>query len=175
MNPIPDLASERLVLRTLTPDDAEFILELTNDPDWLRFIGDRGIHNLEDARRYIAEGPAAMYQQFGFGLLAVVVRGTGELAGLCGLLKRSWLDHADLGFAFLPRHRREGFAYEAAEATLAHARSVLGLERILAIVTPANRASIRLLEKLGMQFEREARAPESGDEVCVYGVGSPSS
>jgi ribosomal-protein-alanine N-acetyltransferase len=163
------LSTERLSLRQLTMDDAPFILELTNDPHWLLHIGDRGIRTLDDARRYVENGPMEMYGRLGFGLWAVEPRGGGAPLGICGLLRRDWLDGVDVGFAFLPAHRGVGYAREAAAATLQHARDAFGIDRVLAIVSPANAASIRLLERLGMALERTARPPGDGGEVCVYG------
>lgn len=161
------LATERLVLRWLTEEDAGFIMELTNDPDWLLHIGDRGIRTLEDARRYIEKGPASVYER-GFGLYAVDLKESGAPIGICGLINRDWLEEMDIGFAFLPQYRGKGYAREAAAATLEHARSALGLTRIAAIVSLANEASIRLLTQLGLGFERMVRPPGEGEEVCVY-------
>ena len=146
--------TERLVVRRLTLDDAAFILELVNDPAWLRFIGDRGIRNLDDARAYLAQGPLAMYARRGFGLFAVADRTSGELLGMCGLLQRDTLPDVDLGFAFLPAHRGRGLAQESAAAVMEYARSTLQLPRLAAITSPANAASIALLEKLGFRFAR---------------------
>ena len=162
------LETERLSLRQLTGDDAAFVLELTNDPDWLRFIGDRGVCDLDDARAYVRDGPAASYARHGFGLYLVELSDGCVPAGICGLLRRDWLDDADLGFAFLPRFRGMGLAYEAARGTLEHSRGALGLSRIAAIVSPDNAGSIRLLEKLGMRFERMALPPGGDPELCVY-------
>lgn len=162
------LETPRLALRHLTPADAEFIFALTNDPDWLRFIGDRGIRTMDDARDYIENGPTAMYAEHGFGLYAVELKETGAPIGICGLLRRAWLEDVDVGFAFLPEFRRAGYAREAASNTLTHARETLGLSRVLAIVSPDNRDSIRLLEKLGMRHERMTTPPGGGDEVAVY-------
>jgi RimJ/RimL family protein N-acetyltransferase len=162
------LSTERLVLRWLAAEDADFILELMNDPDWLRFIGDRGIRTADDARGYIAAGPASMYARLGFGLYAVELREGGTPIGICGLVERDWLEAVDLGFAFLPRFRGVGYAREAAAATLDYARTTLGLDRVLAIVSPENEDSVRLLEKLGFTFQRMARPPAAADEVCIY-------
>ncbi len=165
------LETERLSLRHLAEDDAAFILELTNDPDWLRHIGDRGIRTLDDARAYVRDGPATSYARHGFGLYLVELRDGAVPAGICGLLRRDWLEDADLGFAFLPRFRGMGLALEAARGTLEHGREALGLRRIAAIVSPENADSIRLLEKLGMRFERMALPPGGDREVCVYATG----
>jgi len=164
------LSTSRLSLRRLDEGDAAFIVELMNDPDWLRFIGDRGVRTLDDARDYIATGPGAMYARHGYGLYAVERRNEPGPIGICGLVRRDWLEDADLGFAFLPAFRGAGYAREAAAATLEHAKDDLGLHRVLAIVSPENEASVRLLAKLGMTFQRMDRpAPDAAEEVCVYG------
>jgi RimJ/RimL family protein N-acetyltransferase len=162
------LSTARLNLRHLTLDDANFIFALTNDPDWIRFIGDRGIRTTDDACNYIANGPVAMYSQHGFGLYAVERREDHSPIGICGLLTRPWLDDVDIGFAFFPKFRGAGYAYEAAKATVEHAKTI-GKSRLLAIVSPENDASLRLLTKLGMSFERMATPPGEESEVCVYG------
>lgn len=163
------LETDRLVLRRLAPDDAELILELLNQPSYLRFIGDKGVRTLDDARDYIRQGPMAMYERFGFGLYLTVLKDEGVPIGLCGLLKRDSLDDVDVGFAFLPRFWSKGYAFESASAVMAYGRSVLGLERIVAITVPDNESSIRLLEKLGMRFERTIRW-EDGAEVKLFGM-----
>lgn len=143
----------RLRLRHVTEEDAPFILALLNDPGWLRYIGDRGVRTLEDARRYIEQGPRRMYADHGFGLFLVERRDDGAPLGLCGLIRRDTLPDVDIGFALAERFRGQGYAYEAAAATLRHARDVLGLERVVAIALPENVASTRLLERLGLRFE----------------------
>jgi len=141
----------RLRLRHLASPDAPFILELVNEPGWLRFIGDRGVHDLESARGYIENGPGAMYARLGFGLYCVESRADGTRLGLCGLIKRDTLEDVDLGFAFLERHQGRGYAREAARATLEEARG-LGLQRVAAITSPDNERSIQLLAELGFRF-----------------------
>jgi RimJ/RimL family protein N-acetyltransferase len=164
----PVLETERLVLRRLTTDDAPFILELLNDPAFLRYIGDKGVRTLADACRYIETGPMASYERHGFGLYRVELRDGGEAIGMCGLLKRDYLPDVDIGFALLPRHRSQGYAFESASAVLAHARDTLGIEHVLAITSPDNVASIGLLEDLGFRFERMARPAENEPEVKVF-------
>ena len=161
------ITTPRLALRELAADDAAFILELLNEPSFLQNIGDRGVRTLDDARAYIESGPRASYARHGFGLYAVALRETGETAGICGLLKRDALEDPDVGFAFLPRFWSKGYAFESAAAVLQHARTVLGLKRILAITSPGNTASIELLGKLGFRFER-AQSMAAGDEVKVF-------
>jgi RimJ/RimL family protein N-acetyltransferase/Mrp family chromosome partitioning ATPase len=161
------LETDRLILRRLTLNDAEFIYRLVNDPSWLRFIGDKNVHDLDGARRYLREGPLDMYERFGFGMYRVEERGTGLPAGMCGLIKRDTLPDVDVGYAFLPEFRGKGYALEAASAVLDHGHRVFGLKRILAIVSPDNAGSIRVLEKAGMKFER-ALELRPGDPVKLF-------
>ena len=153
----PILATAQLVLRELRPDDAGFIRELLNDADFLRHIGDRGVRTVEQARQYIVEGPMASYREHGFGLWCVELRESSSNIGVCGLLRRDYLDAPDIGYAFLPASRGRGHALEACQAVMAHARDRLGLRRVLAIVAIENDASTRLLGKLGLRFERMLR------------------
>jgi RimJ/RimL family protein N-acetyltransferase len=152
----------------MTAADAAFILELLNDAAFLRFIGDKGVRTEDDAVRYVETGPRASYERHGFGLLLVVLRATGEAAGICGLLKRDALDHADLGFAFLERFRGQGLASEAAAAVLEHARGALRLDTLLAITSPDNEASMGLLGKLGFRFERMTRLTAGDPEARLF-------
>ena len=149
-----ELVTERLELRRFTEDDAGFVLRLVNEPAFLRHIGDRGVRSLDDARRYIADGPVAGYEKYGYGLLHVVRKSDDASLGMCGILKRDVLPEPDLGFSFLPEHWSRGYAYESASAVMRHARAVLGLHRVLAITTSDNASSIRLLGKLGFRFDR---------------------
>lgn len=160
----------RLVLRYLDDRDAAFMLDLMNDPDWLRFIGDRGVRTLDDAGNYLGR-LIDMYAAFGFGLYCVESKETRRPLGICGLIKRDALDHADLGFAFMPEARGAGLAHEAAAATLAHAREALDMRRIVAVVSPGNARSIGLLENLGFRLEGPVRLdPKQTSETLLYGV-----
>ncbi|WP_080240406.1 GNAT family N-acetyltransferase [Spirosoma rigui] len=148
------LQTDRLNLCLLTTQDAPFILELLNSPGWLEYIGDRGVRTLDDAEQYILKGPVASYAELGFGLYLVRLREDDVPIGLCGFLKRGTLACIDIGFAFMPAFTRQGYAFEAASAVMKHARTTLGIDRIMAITLPGNRNSIQLLKRLGMQFDR---------------------
>lgn len=162
--------SERLRLRQLDLDDAAFMLTLVNDPSWLRNIGDRGVRSLEDARDYLRKGPIDMVARHGFGLYAIELKsGEGPL-GICGLIKRDSLPDVDIGYALLPEYVGQGYAIEAARATLALARERFRLNRLIAITTPENEASARLLVKLGMHFERHFRATADSEVLCLYAM-----
>jgi RimJ/RimL family protein N-acetyltransferase len=162
------LETERLRLRELTLDDAPFVLALLNDPDWRRYIGDRGVRTLDAARAYIQDGPLAMYARVQFGLWLVVRKSDGQPLGLCGLLTRPGLADVDIGFAFMPAFRGQGYAREAAAACLQHGLGTLGLKRIVAIATHDNHASTKLLESLGMRFEKTVRIPNDDEELNLF-------
>ena len=162
------IETERLLLRRLSDDDAEFIVDLLNQPSFLRYIGDKEVRNNADAVRYIQSGPIASYERFGFGLNLVEVKKTGVSIGICGLLKRDSLPDIDIGFAFLPDFWSQGFASEAASAVMTYGREVLGLKRIVAITSLDNDASIRLLEKIGLRFEGMIKPAEDQPEVRLF-------
>jgi RimJ/RimL family protein N-acetyltransferase len=173
-----EIQSERLALSRLDPDDdahAAFILELLNEEGWLRHIGDRGVRSLADARQYVRNGPASSYLQHGFGLFLVERRADRELVGICGLLRRETLPDVDVGFAILQRHSGQGYAREAAAATLAWARDRFGFDRVVAITALDNFASARVLERIGMQFETNVRLGGVGDELRLFAWNAPSS
>jgi RimJ/RimL family protein N-acetyltransferase len=147
------IETDRLTLREFDLADAAFILELVNEPAWLRFIGDRDIHDEERAREYIETGPVASYKEHGFGIYVVVLRESGVAIGVCGLIKRPTLRDVDVGFAFLREHWGNGYATESTRAMLEYGREQLGIRRIVAIAHPANAASRRVLERVGMCFD----------------------
>lgn len=124
------------------------------------------------AERYLRDGPLASYAAHGHGLCHVALRETGEPVGICGLLWRDGLDAPDLGYAILARHHRQGYATEAARATLVHARGDLGLTRVLAVTSPDNEASQRVLEKMGMRRAPGLRLPGENRTSVVYALGS---
>lgn len=162
------METERLAIRHMSIDDAQFMLTLMNDPAWLRYIGDRNIKSLEDAQNYIRKGPFEAYSRAGLGFYVVETKDTGTPMGLCGLAKRDYLDDVDIGFAFLPGYRSQGYAREAATAVLAHAKNTLALNRVVATVRSENRDSTRLLEKLGLQFERMIAHPDGDRELMLF-------
>ena len=168
MPPATELETARLALRRPCDDDAEFFVELLNQPSFLRYIGDKGVRTAEDARRYLRDGPLASHERHGFGLYLVELKESGQPIGISGLLKRDYLEDPDIGFAFLPPFWSQGYARESAEAVLAQGRERFGLRRVLAITSPDNRASIALLGKLGFRFERLARPSEDEAPVNVY-------
>jgi len=159
------LQTERLNLRQLSLDDADFIVELLNDPSFLRFIGDKGVRTTGDARQYILAGPMYSYERHGFGLWLVELKGANTPVGICGLLKRDVLNDVDIGFAFLPQYRCLGYACESAAAVMSYGRNVLGLRRIVAIADVDNAGSAKVLSRIGMSFDRMIRLSDDGPEI----------
>lgn len=162
------LETERLTLREVSTDDADFILRLLNEPSFLRFIGDKGVRNLQDARQYILNGPIASYNQNGFGLYLVVLKSMNTSIGMCGLIKRETLTDVDIGFAFLPEFWNKGYALESATAVFSYGKDVLKLPRIVAITNKDNVTSGKLLERLGLHFDRLIDLNGDGDETKLF-------
>jgi RimJ/RimL family protein N-acetyltransferase len=151
-------------------EDADFILEQLNEPSFIQNIGDRGVRTLADANSYLVRGPIASYAKNGFGLYLVVLKETNQSIGMCGLIKRDGLDDVDIGYSFLPRFWSKGYAVEAALATIEYARNVIGLKRLVAITDPANEGSIRVLEKIGLRFEKMVRLSEDDIDLKLFGT-----
>lgn len=166
----PELETARLTLRRFEFDDAPFVVELLNQPSFIQNIGDRGVRNVADAQRYLREGPMAMYDRYGFGLWRASRRSDGVFVGMCGLLKRDILPDVDVGYAFLPDHWGQGYAFEAANATVQLGARRFGLKRIIGVVSDHNTASIRVLEKVGMSFERTYPMHPNEPEVRLYSM-----
>ena len=164
------LETERLTLCEFSTDDAPFVVELMNDESYLRFIGDRGIKTVDDARNYLLNGPIKSYQQFGFGLFLVKLKESDIPVGTCGLIKRPELDDVDVGYAFLAEFRGKGYATEAGRAVIDYARTGAGLKRVVAITVPDNYASIKVVEKLGLSFEKTIIWPDSDEEINLFSV-----
>ena len=181
------LETERLILREVNEGDDAFMLDLLNQPSFIRFIGDRNVRNLEESRDFIESRYRASYRDHGFGLYAVELK--TELAyendsaleirnpkseirnpviGICGFVRRASLPHADIGFAFLPQFERKGYAFESASAVMNYGRNVLGLKRVLAITSLDNESSIKLLGKLGFKFEGIITLSGDTEEIKLF-------
>jgi RimJ/RimL family protein N-acetyltransferase len=146
--------SARLTFREATADDADFVLELLNEPNYIRFVADRGLRTRDDAARYIEEKFRPSYAERGFGFYVVELKSSGEAIGICGLAKRETMEDVDVGYSFLERFWGNGYAVEAASAVMDHARQVLGLRRVVGVTAPENASSIRVLEKIGSDLRR---------------------
>ncbi len=162
------LETDRLLLRHFTLDDAAFILRLLNEPSFIQNVGDKGVRTIEQASSYLIEGPLKSYQIHGHGLYLVALKEPLQPIGMCGLLKRDQFDDVDLGYAFLPEFWSKGFAYESASAVLKFGLNVLSRAKMLAIVSPDNAASIKVLKKLGFAFSKYVQMSPDDSEVALY-------
>ena len=162
------LASERLTLEEFTTNDASFFYNLVNDPDWIKYIGDRNVKTIADAEEYLTTKIIPSYQQFGFGFYIVRLKESKIPVGLCGLIKRDWLDHVDIGYAFLAQYRGNGYAIEAGIATKHYAKEQLGIHQLAAITDIHNQRSGNLLEKLGFEYNRLISYPGEDNKCKLY-------
>ncbi|MGD8442457.1 MAG: GNAT family N-acetyltransferase [Desulfobacterales bacterium] len=160
--------TKRLILRNITIDDAEFILRLVNEPSFVSNIGDKGLKNLDDAEQFILQGYWTNQKRSGYGMFLVELKNKGDSIGGCGLLYRKFLDVTDIGFAFLPEYWNRGFAYEAAEAVLKYGHTTLGIKKIVGLTSADNLGSIKLLKKLGMDFEKTVKMSDDDAETVLY-------
>ena len=164
------IQTDRLSVRQFDLSDADFILTLLNEPSFIQNIGDRNVRTRADAEKYLENGAMTSYAKNGFGLLAVTLTETRETISMCGLIKRDALEDVDIGYAFLPKFWSQGYAIESAQGVMKFAKEVLGLKRIVAIVDPANAGSVRVLEKLGLTFEKIMRLSEDDIELKLFAV-----
>ena len=162
------LETERLALRQLTAEDAEFVLQLLNEPGFIRFVADRGLRTTADAEKYIAEKITPSYTEHGFGFYVVELKATGDRIGICGLVKRETLEVPDIGYSVLERFWGKGYAREAAAAVLDYGRNVLGIPKIAGVTAPDNVSSIKVLESIGLRFERMIHLPGYGSESKLF-------
>lgn len=162
------LETERLTIREITPEDAEFVLDLLNQPSFLKYIGDRGVRNDQQARDFIESRYIKSYIDNGYGLYAVELKTGGTPIGMCGFVLRDSLPGPDIGFAFLPQYERKGYGYESAAAMMNYGRDVLGFKQVLAITSQDNDPSGRLLEKIGLRFDRLIELPPDNEVLKLF-------
>ena len=163
------LETDRLILSELKTKDAKFIHKLYNDQDFINYIGDKGIHSVQDALSFINTGPKQSYKNHGYGLYLVKLKDETSI-GVCGLLKRDDLDLPDIGFAILPDYRRMGFIYEASKAVIEDAKNRLHLDSLFAITTPDNIGSINLLKKLGFTLKDIIKRDKNNEPIQLYAI-----
>lgn len=162
------LETERTILRELVETDAEFIVDLLNQPSFIKYIGNRGVKTSEDAKDKIENLYRKSYRENGYGLYAVELKSNNKAIGFCGFVKREELPDTDIGFALLPEYEKKGLAFETSDALLQYGKDVLHLKRVLAITTQNNESSIKLLEKLGFEFEKLVKLPHDEDELNLF-------
>ncbi|WP_299223015.1 GNAT family N-acetyltransferase [uncultured Psychroserpens sp.] len=161
--------TSRIRLTKISLNDAPFILKLMTSPKWLKYIGDRNVKTVEEAKTYIENNQLKSYQTHGFGYYKIELK-TNDLKpiGTCGLVKRAQLEHIDVGFSLLPNYEGKGYAFEATNALLKLAKKEFNIENIIAITLPENKSSIQLLEKLGLSYEKTVKPFEDDEELLLF-------
>ncbi|MFC4722651.1 GNAT family N-acetyltransferase [Geojedonia litorea] len=166
---MPIIETDRLVISKFTLHDAKFFLELVNSPNWIKYIGDRNTKTLKDSKERIKNGHLKSYKENGFGFYKLLLKNeSNKPIGTCGLIKRESLDDVDLGFAMLPDYEGKGYGFEASVAILNLGKEKFNLNRITAITLPTNQNSIKLLEKLGLSYEKKVIPFEDGVELLLF-------
>jgi len=166
---MPLTTTNRLIISKVTLKDAPFFIELMNTPSWLKYIGDRNIKSIEDAKKHLKKGILKSYKESGYGFYKVTQKSEPEKAiGIVGLVKRKELEHTDIGFGFLPNYEGKGYGYESSVAIMNMAKNKFKLNKVLAITNPDNKSSIHLLEKLGLSFQKRIKPFADNEELLLF-------
>jgi RimJ/RimL family protein N-acetyltransferase len=165
---IPELETERLWMRRFTLDDAEDFLRLNSDPEVVRYVGREPLTSIEQAREMLQSAPLRDYRLYGFGRLACIEKQSGKLIGFAGLKFVEEIDEVDIGYRFLPQYWGCGLATESSIAVIDYGRNALDLKRIVGIVDPENRGSVKVLQKLGLKYERKINLSLTEVDLDLY-------
>lgn len=164
----PTYTTQRLYLKPSDLNDAAFILELFNTPKWKKYIGERNVNTVEDAKQYIGNRMVTQYKKLGYSNFTIIKKDNQEKIGTCGVYTRDGLDIPDIGFAFLPAFEGKGYAFEAASKVLALAKDEFKLSKVSGITTKENLSSQKLLNKLGLTFKKIVHIPNDPEDLLYY-------
>jgi [ribosomal protein S5]-alanine N-acetyltransferase len=162
------IRTKRLTLSKFTINDAPFFCDLVNDPDWIKHIGDRNIKTNKDAEEYLKKNIIPSYKKDGFGFYVVRLTEENTPIGMCGLIKRDWMDYVEIGYAFLTQFRGKGYAIESSIATKKHAKTTLKISTLAAITDLDNEKSGNLLNRLGFKFSKLISYPGEDKKCKLY-------
>ena len=160
--------TERLILKPTDKEDGEFIFKIMNTPKYYKYIGDRNIRTLEDAENYITQKMMPQYEKMGFGNFTVTLKSDGSKIGFCGIYARPSLETPDIGFAFFEEYEGKGYAYEASSLLKQLAKDEFGLKKLSGITVEYNHSSRKLLEKLGLKFQKKFFMEGDPEELMYY-------
>jgi len=160
--------TERLIIKIVDMNDADFLLKLVNTEKWIKNIGDRNIHNLEDAQKYVSEKNLPQIERLGFGNCVVILKSDHTKIGTVGLYDREGIEGVDIGFAFLEEYEGKGYAYESAKKLMDVGINEFGINKVSAITLPENFSSIKLIEKLGLKFKEVVKIPNDDEDLNLY-------
>ncbi|MGL2966753.1 GNAT family N-acetyltransferase [Flavobacterium sp. XGLA_31] len=163
------LETERLILRELNMQDSKSFYELNLNPNVIKFTGDKAFKNLMEAENFLRNYKE--YEKNGYGRWAVIDKSSGKFVGWCGLKYNTEIDETDIGFRFFEEYWNQGFATESAKACLHYGFEKLNLKTIVGRAMAENSASIKVLEKLGMKYEKEFRFDEQ--KGLIYTIKKP--
>ena len=162
--------TERLILKPTDKEDGEFIFKIMNTPKYYKYIGDRNIRTLEDAENYITQKMMPQYEKMGFGNFTVTLKSDGSKIGFCGIYVRPSLETPDIGFAFFEEYEGKGYAYEASSLLKQLAKDEFGLKKLSGITVEYNHSSRKLLEKLGLKFQKKFFMEGDPEELIYYEI-----
>lgn len=160
--------TERLIIKPTNTEDAEFIIEIINTPKYHKYIGDRNIKSIEDAENYIKNRMLLQYEKVGFGNFTIILKSDDSKIGFCGIYLRDGLDIPDIGFAFFEEFEGKGYAFEAASELKKLAKTEFGLQKLSGITLETNHSSRKLLEKLGLKFQKKFFLEGDPEELMYY-------
>lgn len=164
------IETERLLLKPMSTDDSQLIFELYNSPNFIRFIGDRNIKTVDDAENYIKNKFLPQIEKLGYGNYLISRKEDGKKIGSVGIFERDGLDVHDIGFSFLPEFEGKGYGYESASKLMEVGFKEFGLKKISAITTKENISSQKLIEKLGLKFQKMVSLPNDEEELRYYEI-----
>ncbi|GAB4162978.1 MAG: GNAT family N-acetyltransferase [Winogradskyella sp.] len=162
------LETNRLYIRPITTKDAAFVLELMNSPKWIRFIGDRNVKTVEDAKAYIKEKAIPQFKTHGYGNNVIIRKSDNKKLGTCGVYHREGKDQPDIGFAFLPSYEGLGYAYEATSKLIEMMKGTYSLNELSAYTLEENASSRKLLERLNFELKGTGILPTTNEELLHY-------
>jgi len=160
--------TERLFLKPTSVEDAEFIFELLNSPNWIKNIGDRNINSINDAKKYIQTKMLPQLTKLGYSVYTLILKQDNMKIGTCGFYDREGIKGIDIGFALLPEYEKKGYAFDSTRKLMNVALKEFGIKEISAITTEENISSKKLLQKLGFEPNGIIKLPNDDEELLLY-------
>lgn len=163
-----EFESERLLIRPTSEQDAEFIYQLLNTPKFIKYVGDRALHSIEDAKKYIQVKIHPQLIELGYSNYSLITKADNTKIGVCGLYNRAGVDGIDIGFALLPQYEGLGYAFESSNILIKAGFEEFKIDEIKAITSKGNISSKKLLERLGFDMVGTTKLPDEDEEILLY-------
>ncbi|WP_242117470.1 GNAT family N-acetyltransferase [Aestuariivivens sediminicola] len=164
--------TNRLILKPLTEEDAEFLLSIYNSHTWLEYVGDRNMRTVKDTREHIKKNIVSQLTRLGYSCYTITLKDCNTMVGISGLFDREGVNGIDIGFALLPEHEKKGYAFESAQRLLEAGFKDFNLKEIYGITKNKNKSSKQLLEKLGMHCEKTIKLPDKPTKYLMFKISS---